>query len=261
MMEFYGDLESLSKAKQQLSYKYYRMCGELDMELSATITYDGILYHVKYKNKSYTIEDAIFYEICENTMFCREERKKMLTVYIGVLSKEITYSNIEEFYRLKHWYWSGYKELFEITDSEIRCRTYKEWIEYNHKNGGHKVLKTYSMSEDVSKCEYKFDGLCIYRFLDKDNNIIYVGKTVDLVNRMTTHFSGGHLDESCYEQVNKIEYIKCENQADMNIKEIYFINKYKPKFNTKDLYKGEVYNSDYDSIVWDNEYPIPIKNN
>lgn len=261
MMEFYGDLESLSKTKQRLSYKYYRKFDEIGLKLSATITYDGILYHFKYKNKYYTVEDAILNEILRDGIWNLKMREKALIVYIGVLSDEITFKDIERFNKFIRRCWCGYSELFEITDSEIRCRTYKEWIEYNHKNGGHKVLKTYSMNEDVSKCEYKFDGLCIYRFLDKDNNIIYVGKTVDLVNRMTTHFSGGHLDESCYEQVNKIEYIKCENQADMNIKEIYFINKYKPKFNTKDLYKGEVYNSDYDSIVWDNEYPIPVKNN
>ena len=48
-----------------------------------------------------------------------------------------------------------------------------------------------------------------YRFKDINNNIIYVGKTVDINKRMAQHFWGkGHLDKSCYKSVAVIEYQK-----------------------------------------------------
>ena len=38
----------------------------------------------------------------------------------------------------------------------------------------------------------------VYRFLDKDNEIIYVGKTYNLETRLKTHFGKkGHLPEEC----------------------------------------------------------------
>ena len=46
-----------------------------------------------------------------------------------------------------------------------------------------------------------------YRFKDINNNIIYVGKTVDINKRMAQHFGGkGHLDKDCYKSVAVIEY-------------------------------------------------------
>ena len=36
---------------------------------------------------------------------------------------------------------------------------------------------------------------CVYRFLNKDNEIIYIGKTKDLDNRIKTH---EHLPKECY---------------------------------------------------------------
>lgn len=81
----------------------------------------------------------------------------------------------------------------------------------------------------------------IYRFLDSRLNILYVGKTVNLDRRIKQHFgSRGHKKGSgLYEQVYKIEYIKCESEYISLQKELYYINLYKPKFNkeskTKEL--------------------------
>lgn len=47
----------------------------------------------------------------------------------------------------------------------------------------------------------------VYRFLDKANQIVYIGKTGHLEKRITEHFSKqGHLTEEQYKQVEKIEY-------------------------------------------------------
>ena len=48
----------------------------------------------------------------------------------------------------------------------------------------------------------------IYRFLDMNNTVLYVGKTVNLANRMKNHFSKkSHLaNTDLYNQVQRIEY-------------------------------------------------------
>lgn len=99
----------------------------------------------------------------------------------------------------------------------------------------------------------------VYRFLDENNNILYVGKTSDIHTRMKQHFiNKSTLQPYVYNKVVKVEYIICESEEDMTEKEKYFIGKYKNTIYNKLIYDYET-NSDYDSIVWDNEYPIPNK--
>ena len=71
----------------------------------------------------------------------------------------------------------------------------------------------------------------IYRFLDSKGNIIYVGKTVNMDNRMQNHFNKGHLPKECYNSVAKIEYQKHKTESDALIMETYYITKYSPKYN------------------------------
>ena len=72
----------------------------------------------------------------------------------------------------------------------------------------------------------------VYRFKDVSDNIIYVGKTVDMQKRMNQHFGGkGHLDPKCYKSVAKIEYQKYKTESDSLIMETYYITKYSPKYN------------------------------
>ena len=75
----------------------------------------------------------------------------------------------------------------------------------------------------------------VYRFLDKANQIVYVGKTGHLKKRMTEHFSRqGHLTEEQYKQIEKIEYVELAFQLDMDFLEKYLINLWKPSFNSVD---------------------------
>lgn len=57
----------------------------------------------------------------------------------------------------------------------------------------------------------------VYRFKDKDNIIIYVGRTIDLHERFIHHHKP-------LDNVDKIEYIECQTESDMLWKEIYYIN-------------------------------------
>lgn len=76
----------------------------------------------------------------------------------------------------------------------------------------------------------------VYRFRHYlSNEIIYVGQTSrNMSSRMKEHFGKrGHLPSKCYKSVGKIEYIDIGTKADARLVELYFINKYKPKYNTE----------------------------
>ena len=70
---------------------------------------------------------------------------------------------------------------------------------------------------------------CVYRFLNKDNEVIYIGKARNLENRIKTH---EHLPKECYLERHKVEYCTFETEYDMDFAERYFIPKYNPKYNT-----------------------------
>jgi len=74
---------------------------------------------------------------------------------------------------------------------------------------------------------------CIYRFIDKDNNIIYIGKTCSENPqwRFNQHSCNGHLDKECYDSIDKIEICELSSHANVNVYEPYLINLYKPKYN------------------------------
>ena len=72
----------------------------------------------------------------------------------------------------------------------------------------------------------------IYRFKDINDNIIYVGKTSQALDkRMAQHFSKGHLPKECYSSVARIEYQKYKTESDALIMETYYITKYNPLYN------------------------------
>lgn len=74
----------------------------------------------------------------------------------------------------------------------------------------------------------------VYKFISDKNQVLYVGKTVNMDARMKNHFSKkSHLFGSgLYEQIQRIEYMTCKNEFEALQKELLYINFYKPKFNT-----------------------------
>lgn len=64
------------------------------------------------------------------------------------------------------------------------------------------------------------NGYYVYRFINDDGVIIYVGKTINLDNRFKQH-------EHLTKDVKTIEYIECTSESDMAWKEIYYINLFK----------------------------------
>lgn len=94
---------------------------------------------------------------------------------------------------------------------------------------------------------------CVYRFFNKEDEIIYVGRTSQGVKkRMKEHFnSHGHLDPVCYKNVHKINYCTFQTSAETKIYEIYLINKYKPIYNTADKeHKNLKIDIDISNLKW-----------
>lgn len=85
------------------------------------------------------------------------------------------------------------------------------------------------------KEEIKISNYYVYRFIDKGNHIVYVGRTINLAHRFLNH-------EHLTDDVKKIEYIECATAGDMVWKEIYYINLFANEFttNSSELYADGV---------------------
>ena len=68
----------------------------------------------------------------------------------------------------------------------------------------------------------------VYKFLNKENEIIYIGKAKSIKSRLSGH---SHLEEECYKEISYIEYCKLNNSNESSIYERYLINKHSPKYN------------------------------
>ncbi len=74
-----------------------------------------------------------------------------------------------------------------------------------------------------------------YMMLDKDNNIIYVGKAKNLKNRVKTYFTGAHNTKTTLlvGEIVDFEYIITTSELEALILEINLIKKHTPKYNIK----------------------------
>lgn len=93
---------------------------------------------------------------------------------------------------------------------------------------------------------------CIYRFLNFNEDVIYVGKTERIEHRINSHISkSSHLPTKCYEEIYKIQFMALSSTVLMDIKEMYYINLYKPKYNSNHLYNEEAFIiSDFSKDKW-----------
>lgn len=77
----------------------------------------------------------------------------------------------------------------------------------------------------------------VYKLLDEKLNILYIGKTNNLKRRIQQHMSTGFLPKDAIDEVKYISYICLPKQILSDIREIYYINKYKPKYNKQYKYE------------------------
>jgi len=75
----------------------------------------------------------------------------------------------------------------------------------------------------------------VYRFLDKENIILYVGFTHDIQTRMRNqHFAfASHLPQENINNVVKVEHMGFKNKKEAAYHEQYYLSLYKPPYNTQ----------------------------
>ena len=83
----------------------------------------------------------------------------------------------------------------------------------------------------------KYLGAGIYCLYNKNENIIYIGKSKDLDGRLSNHLSYHY---GWRDEVYRIGIINFENLQDMDLYEIYLIGKHKPKYNKDCKRKSEM---------------------
>lgn len=75
----------------------------------------------------------------------------------------------------------------------------------------------------------------VYQFKDKNGLVIYVGKAIDLHNRVSSYFNGQHDTKttSLVSEITNLETIFVESELEALILEANLIKKYLPKFNIR----------------------------
>ena len=91
----------------------------------------------------------------------------------------------------------------------------------------------------------------VYKFLDANQEPIYVGQTRNLKGRIrSSHFGGnGHLPEACYDEAEIVVYSRCVSASDMDLQERYLISTLRPKYNTQ-LNNGDRFSFTIDCFEW-----------
>ncbi len=91
----------------------------------------------------------------------------------------------------------------------------------------------------------------VYRFLDKQDRVIYVGKTNNVRIRILKHFNTSvNKDVERNLITEKIQFSIHENKAIGSIYEIFFINLWKPIFNSSLKYEGIVKEDFLEKVEW-----------
>lgn len=91
----------------------------------------------------------------------------------------------------------------------------------------------------------------VYKFINNEDKILYIGRTSNLKLRLETH---DHLPKECYSAIDRIEIMELDNEYDMCNAEGYFIDLYKPIYNSK----IEPFNNAYPLNLW-NDYKMKTR--
>lgn len=91
----------------------------------------------------------------------------------------------------------------------------------------------------------------LYKFIDSNENIIYIGRTNDIRRRiLKEHFSDNtHLSSECYIDTERVEYTEIVNESEEVAYEAILINQYRPKYNTQFKDDGE-FKIDIPEFIW-----------
>ena len=80
-------------------------------------------------------------------------------------------------------------------------------------------------------------GFYVYKFISRESEVLYVGRTTDIRVRVRDH----SIEKEFYNEVFKIKYAEFDSATDMKITELILINTLSPKHNIKDVTNSTIY--------------------
>ncbi|NLD49115.1 MAG: helix-turn-helix domain-containing protein [Clostridiaceae bacterium] len=86
------------------------------------------------------------------------------------------------------------------------------------------IYKPYALLKEITPC--------IYLCFDDNDTIIYIGRTTCIKGRIENH----KLNTYWWKEVIRLFFALAKCETDMAIYEIYYINKFKPKYNQQDKF-------------------------
>ena len=125
----------------------------------------------------------------------------------------------------------------DLKDKELRyCPNY----ETSKDDGKSQYVIAKEKRAEKYKKQRNDSDYFVYKFVDGNHQIIYIGKTIRLPARMVQHFrTDSHLTDECYNHVKYVFYSALKTKVEMDIYEIYLIDKYRPQYNVKSVYEQE----------------------
>ena len=134
------------------------------------------------------------------------------------------------------------KDVFDLFEDYIKensseleyLKISSNWYEVNHQIN----------CRDFDGMGYNVSG--IYR-LYKNDEIVYIGKSVDIKVRMITHRKE--------KDVDYFDFTILNNESDKNIYELYYIDKYKPLYN-KDCMENDTSTIELKDLTFSNKISL-----
>ncbi len=73
----------------------------------------------------------------------------------------------------------------------------------------------------------------VYLMKNADEEILYIGKAVNIQSRLRSHAANGHVSQSLYRQVESVDFIMTENELEALILELLLIKEHLPRYNVQ----------------------------
>lgn len=100
----------------------------------------------------------------------------------------------------------------------------------------------------------------IYKFINRVEEIIYIGKTNNFNRRLVNeHFTPrGHLSEDCYRETSYVKYAQVLSENDAKVYELNLIERYKPKYNIQNT-QGGAFSFQLPELQWGIFIPTNVR--
>ena len=159
----------------------------------------------------------------------------------------------EEEYKKCNWKKASVRQIDYANSISRACYGYKRFDE-NSRYGDVSDFKDFPIESMLFLCDnlYKVHG--IYAFIGEDNTILYIGKSIDLSQRITSSYR----ERKNSAKITRVMFYTVNNIADTNILEILLIAENNPVLNedckTED--SPELFHSGIDILRDFSEIPL-----